>query len=129
MKKIAFILVLLFSFTKSASAQVAATEVEESQFTKNPSAYVGKTIKIKNISVFLPDAPIANKQGSKPCNPPTAGSKMIKLEFANPNFTGCFEIPVNICGSIPKNLECIGNVIIKIDATGNYKIIDCKVQP
>lgn len=129
MKKIAFILVLLLSFTKNTSAQIAATEVEESQFTKNPSAYVGKTIKIKNISVFLPDAPIATIAGVKPCNPPSAGSKMIKLEFANPKFTGCFEIPLNICSSIPKNLECIGNVIIKVEASGNYKIIDCKVQP
>ena len=104
-------------------------EVQESQFTTNPTAYVGKTIKIKNISIFLSEAPIATAAGAKPCNPPSAGSKMIKLEFANPRFSGCFEISQNICGSIPKNLECIGNVTIKVEAFGNYKIIDCRVQP
>ena len=57
------------------------------------------------------------------------GSKMIKLEFANPRFSGCFEIAQNLCNSIPKNIECIGNVVIKVEAAGNYKIIDCKVQP
>ena len=129
MKKIAFILVLFLSFTKNTSAQVTAIEVQESQFTANPSSYMGKTIKIKNISLFLSDAPIPNAPGAKPCNPPTAGSKMIKLEFANPRFSGCFEIPQNLCGSIPKNLECIANLIIKVEASGNYKIIDCKVQP
>ena len=90
---------------------------------------MGKTIKIKNISIFLSEAPIATITGAKHYNPPTAGSKMIKLEFANPRFSGCFEIAQNLCNSIPKNLECIGNVIIKIEAAGNYKIIDCKVQP
>ena len=54
---------------------------------------------------------------------------MIKLEFANPRFSGCFEIAQNLCNSVPKNLECIGNVVIKVEAAGNYKIIDCKVQP
>jgi hypothetical protein len=131
MKKIAIILVLLLTFTHKSSAQMGAPamEVQEAQFTSNPTSYIGKTIKIKNISILLSDAPSPGAPGSKPCNPPSPGSKMIKLEFANPRFSGCFEIAQNLCNSIPKNLECIGNVVIKVEAAGNYKIIDCKVQP
>jgi hypothetical protein len=132
MKKIALVLVLLLSFTRNSSAQVGgapAMEVQESQFTANPAAYMGKTIKIKNISVLFSDAPNQAPAGSKPCSAPSPGSKMIKLEFANPRFFGCFEIPQNLCNSIPKNIECIGNVIFRVEPTGNYKIIDCKIQP
>jgi len=120
------------SFSKNSSAQIGgtqSTEVEESKFTSNPASFVGKTIKIKNVSILFSDAPIQAPAGSKPCNPPTAGSKMIKLEFANPRFFGCFEIPQNLCNSIPKNIECIGNVTFRVEASGNYKIIDCKIQP
>lgn len=132
MKKLTLLFAfILFVATKSHAQMggVPAMEVQESQFTSNPTSFIGKTIKIKNISITMSDGPATTAPGAKPCNPPSPGSKMIKLEFANPNFKGCFEISQALSNAIPKNLECIGNVIIKVDAVGNYKILDCKVQP
>jgi hypothetical protein len=107
-------------------------EVNEAAFTSNPASFAGKTIKIKNISLTLPEGAGANMAGpGKPCNPSNpAIMRIIKPEFSNPNFKGCFEIESAKCGNIPKNLECIGNIIIKVGGPGmNHAIIDCKVQP
>lgn len=134
MKKIVFLSLLLIGFFSQSNAQInpPAMEVQEAAFTSNPNAYVGKVIKIKNVTVTLPDGPGSNMMGQgKPCTPSNPGLfKMVKLEFNNPNFKGCFEIESIKCNSIPKNLECIGNIIIKVGGPGmNHTILDCKVQP
>ncbi len=134
MKKILFLATFLFGTILMTSAQVSvpAVEVSEAAFTSNPTSFAGKTIKIKNISLTLPEGPGANVSGpGKPCNPSNpAIMRIIKPEFTNPNFKGCFEIESAKCGNIPKNLECIGNIIIKVGGPGmNHAIIDCKVQP
>ena len=134
MKKIIIIAFFLFGKILSIAAQITppAMEVTEASFTSNPSTYSGKTIKIKNVSLTLPDGPGVNVSGpGKPCNPSNpAIMRIIKPEFSNPNFKACFEIETAKCNSIPKNLECITNLIIKVGGPGmNHTIIDCKVQP
>lgn len=134
MKKILILATFLLGtiLTSSAQVSVPAIEVSEMAFTSNPASFAGKIIKIKNLSITLPEGPSANIQGSgKPCNPSNpAIMRIIKPEFSNPNFKACFEIETAKCNNIPKNLECIGNVIIKVGGPGmNHNIIDCKVQP
>ncbi len=134
MKKIIFFATFLLGTILTSSAQISAPaiEVNEAAFTSNPTSFAGKTIKIKNVTLTLPDGPGANMPSpGKPCNPSNpAIMRIIKPEFSNPNFKGCFEIENAKCNNIPKNLECIGNIIIKVGAPGmNHAIIDCKVQP
>lgn len=134
MKKFLFFATFLFGtiLTTSAQAPIPATEVSEAAFTSNPASFAGKIIKIKNVTLTLPDGPGANIAGpGKPCTPSNpAIMRMIKPEFSNPNFKACFEIETAKCNNIPKNLECIGNITIKVGGPGmNHSIIDCKVQP
>ena len=134
MKKIIILCFLVLGFISHTEAQInpPAMEVAEAAFTSNPNAYIGKIIKLKNVTVTLPEGPGSTIMGQgKPCTPSNPGLfKMVKLEFSNPNFKGCFEIESIKCNSIPKNLECIGNIIIKVGGPGmNHTILDCKIQP
>lgn len=134
MKTIFTFLSALFFLGNSAFSQgmpqtnAPARDVTEAQFTANPSSFAGQLIRIKNVSVILQDAP--GMQQGKPCYPTNTQNRIIKVEFTNPNYKGCFEIPLTLCNSIPKNLECIGNITFKVSTLNAPNLItDCKIQP
>ncbi len=134
MKKIIILSLLIFGIFGQAKSQMnqPAMEVAEAAFTSNPNSFMGKVIKIKNVTVTIPEGPGSNVMGQgKPCNPSNpALFKMVKLEFNNPNFKGCFEIEAIKLNGLPKNLECIGNMIFKVGGPGmNHTILELKIQP
>ncbi len=82
MKKIIILSLLVLGISGQVKSQMnqPAMEVAEAAFTSNPNSFIGKVIKIKNVTVTIPDGPGTNIMGQgKPCTPSNpALFKMLK---------------------------------------------------